>query len=219
MVVNCGAPRFGRKDWEDAARATAAHSTATVGEASSCRFAPDGLRHFIGARITHGPSKVEARRATDDRGVTVTASHDGYVERFGLVHERALTLSPDGRTLSGVDLFRAVEGRTIEGDPKVAVRFHLHPSVRASQRQDGQGVVLQLPSGVGWTLASPCFSVTLEESVYLASAHGARRSEQAVIHATARGAPSIAWTLERLPGEPAPKRRMPVAEEFDALPL
>ena len=219
ILVNCGAPRFGRLDWEDAARATAAHSTATIGETSSCRFAPDGLRRLIGARIVHGPGKVEARRVIDDRGVTVTASHDGYADPFGVIHERAVTLSPDGRTLSGADLFRVAQGRAVEGDPKIALRFHFHPSVRASQRQDGQGVVLQLPSGIGWTLSSPGFSVTLEESVYLASAHGPRRSEQAVIHATVRAAPAIAWTLERLPGEPTPKRRMPIAEEFDALPL
>lgn len=218
IVVNCGAPRFGRQDWEDAARATAAHSTATLGETSSCRFAPDRLRPLLGARIVAGPRGVEATRASDDRGVTVTASHDGYAERFGVIHERALTLSPDGRRLSGVDLFRAAAGAAGE-DPKVALRFHLHPSVRASQRQDGQGVVLQLPSGAGWVLSSPGFQIALEEGIYLASAHGPRRSEQAVIHVTARGAPQIAWTLERLPGDPAPKRRMPVAPDFDPLPL
>ncbi|PZQ13086.1 MAG: heparinase [Ancylobacter novellus] len=219
IVVNCGAPRFGRADWEAAARATAAHSTATIGDQSSCRFASDRLRRFVGARILSGPSAVEAKRVRDDRGVTVTASHDGYAKRFGVIHERAVTLSPDGLRLSGADVFRAAEGRAIEGDPRVALRFHLHPSVRASARQDGQGVVLALPGGTGWAFSSPGFPVTLEEGISLASAHGPRRSEQIVIHATVRGAPEIAWAFERLPGEAAPRRRMPVAAEFDPLPL
>ena len=35
--------------------------------------------------------------------VLAEASHDGYVRRFGLVHQRQLTLSADGRSLSGED--------------------------------------------------------------------------------------------------------------------
>ena len=219
LIVNCGAPRFGRADWQDAARATAAHSTATVGEESSCRFAADLLRRLIGPRVLSGPREVVTTRRRDERGVSVVVSHDGYADRFGLTHERAVTLAPDGRKLTGRDAFRVIDGRPAPTpDPAVALRFHLHPSVRASARQDGQSVVLAPPDGTGWTFSAPGFAVALEESVYLASSHGPRRTEQIVIHTTARAAPDIAWSLEQMASEPA-KRRMPVAEEFTPLPL
>lgn len=217
IVVNCGAPRFGRKDWQAAARATAAHSTATIGDRSSCSFASDRLRRIVGASVVAGPEAVTVARTRDDRGVTVFGSHDGYAARFGLIHERILTLAPDGLRLAGSDAFRDA-GPKRDGDPRVTLRFHLHPTVRASARQDGQGIVLALPGGTGWTFAAPGFSVALEESVHLASSQGPRRSEQIVIHATARGAPEIAWSFERLSTDPSARRRMPAAPTLGPLP-
>ena len=38
LVVNCGLPAVNRENWRQVARATAAHSTVTVNDASSCRF-------------------------------------------------------------------------------------------------------------------------------------------------------------------------------------
>ena len=107
----------------------------------------------------------------------------------------------------------------VGGDAKFALRFHLHPSIRASARQDGQSVVLVLPGGTGWSFAAPGFPVTLEESVYLASVLGPRRCEQIVVHGAVRASSRIAWTFERLPVDAGSKRRMPVAEAFEPLPL
>lgn len=218
IVVNCGAPAYGRADWERAARSTPAHSTATIGEESSCRFASGRLRPMLGARMLGGPANVTAKRVKDERGVGVVASHDGYLGRFGLLHERALTLSQDGARLAGEDVFTSPAG-PLDRDVPVALRFHLHPSVRASARQDGQGVVLALPGGAGWSFSAPGFPVALEESVYLADVDGPRRCEQIVVAATARGAPRIAWALEKLPAETPGRRRSPAAEELASLPL
>ena len=51
IVVNCGAPGFGDDNTAMAARSTAAHSTATVADASSCRFAGRGTRDALGVRL------------------------------------------------------------------------------------------------------------------------------------------------------------------------
>lgn len=219
IVVNCGAPRFGRDDWERAARATAAHSTATIDDESSCRFARGGARRLLGPRVLAGPVEVPVTRRRDLRGVTVTASHDGYAERFGVIHERSVTLGPGGETLSGEDVFRGVgDAATRGGGREVALRFHLHPAVRASVTQEGRAVLLALPSGTGWSFSAEDGAVSLEESVFLAGALGPRRSEQIVVRAPLGAALRLAWAFERMPVE-AQSRRMPAAGDFDALPL
>ena len=38
LVVNCGLPAVNKENWRQVARATAAHSTVTFNDASSCRF-------------------------------------------------------------------------------------------------------------------------------------------------------------------------------------
>jgi len=211
IIVNCGSPRFQGGDWFAAGRATAAHSTATVGEVSSCRFTSAGLRRVAGARVLTGPSAVVARRERSDAGVRVVASHDGYATRFGVVHERSVLLAHDGRSLIGEDVFRRVEGSRSQSDPSVALRFHLHPHVRATLRQDGLGALLALPSGAAWMFSTRDAAVSLEESVYLSDARGPRRSEQLVIRASVRGAPSIAWALEAADEESGRASRLPAA--------
>lgn len=208
IVVNCGAPRFGRADWADAARATAAHSTAIVSDASSCQFAPPWLHRLLGAPVVQGPRETPARRETGDAGVRLVASHDGYAGRFNVVHERSIALAPDGRKLSGEDVFRSpARPRRRDEDFPLVLRFHLHPAVKASARQDGQSVLLALPGGAAWSFSAPGFSVQLAESVYLSGARGPRRAEQIVIEARTKATRRIAWTFEAVDQPRAGGRR------------
>ncbi len=78
---------------------------------------------------------------------SLTASHDGYANDFGVIHHRALRLSPDGRALDGEDSFTPAAGAALPagvGD-EFAIRFHLHPSIKANRLSDGRGVILLLP--------------------------------------------------------------------------
>ncbi len=65
LVVNCGLPAVNKENWRQVARATAAHSTVTFNDASSCRFLESRrLRRLLfGAPIISGA----ARRSGDAR--------------------------------------------------------------------------------------------------------------------------------------------------------
>ena len=52
-----------------------------------------------------------------------------------------------------------------------AIRFHLHPAIKASRLADGRGVILLLHDRELWTFATLAEAVELEESVFLAG-HG-----------------------------------------------
>ncbi len=56
IVVNCGVPSQNRDAWRDAARATAAHSTAVFHNTSSCRFKSAKAGAHIGAPVASGPA-------------------------------------------------------------------------------------------------------------------------------------------------------------------
>lgn len=218
IVVNCGAPEIGREAWDAAARATAAHSTAVINDTSSCRFvtAP-WLRRFIGPLILAGPSRPQVKRQREPGFVRVTARHDGYARRFGVDHERALRLSDDGLTLEGEDRFLPVRVGPQPEDRKVALRFHLHPAIRAAPAQDGQSVLLSAASGAGWLFSSPDAVAEVEESVHLSGAHGPRRAEQIVVRGTLRGTPSLGWSLRRIERGPGRRARMPSGAEAGEL--
>jgi len=165
LVVNCGAagslqPRLG-----DALRATAAHSTVTLSDTSSGTILAVGwARKLLGPRLIDGPVQVGTRRVETAQGVTVEASHDAYRHAFGVVHERSLTLAPQGNALSGLD--RLVPRAGTRDGTEFTLRFHIHPDVRASTSQNG-GILLKLANGEGWRFRAQGGGIAVEESIYL----------------------------------------------------
>ncbi len=198
IVVNCGATgQSGHRKWENALRATAAHSTVTLADTSDAIVLTEGwVRRMLGARLIGGPTTVETRRIETAKGWTVEASHDGYAKAFGIRHERELTLSPQGLALTGMDRLLPQKDRKGAAVP-FAVRFHIHPDVRVSRSQSGD-VILKLANGEGWRFRAAGAAVTLEESVYLGSGT-VRRTEQIVLSGTVKDAQvEVGWLFEQI---------------------
>lgn len=204
IVVNCGAPSGSREDLRQAARATAAHSTATVGDASCATFlAAEGLwprRRTAGALLRRlGPlmlagPQVTAERRDGETGLEIRASHDGYRASHGIVHTRDLRLAPDGAALEGEDGFAVEAGRGGE----VAIRFHLHPFLRATPAEGEPAVILDLPTGETWLFEADEVAPVLEESVFFALSDGGRVSEQIVLRFQAGTPPAVRWRFRRV---------------------
>ncbi len=126
IVVNCGLPSTSRDSWRQVARSTAAHSTVTFNDESSCRFVESGpiKRMLNGAPIISGPRRVTAERGSQEGAIVLRTSHDGYAASFDIIHQRSLMLAADGRRLDGEDLFTPALGSTIAaGRDQFAIRF------------------------------------------------------------------------------------------------
>lgn len=211
LIVNCGAPR-GPHQAVQAARATAAHSTATLAGLSSCQFlgGKGGLLHRWlvrrwGCAVVAGPERVTLDRARREGCALVAASHDGYRARLGLVHERRWELSSDGTYLLGEDVFRPDPGAAAV---EAAIRFHLHPAVRSRPTEEGT-ILLTLPNGEEWRFSAWGAELHLEESVFFAASEGARRTEQIVLVARTDAPEGVRWRVERL--MPAREAALPAA--------
>jgi uncharacterized heparinase superfamily protein len=201
IVVNCGLPQSNRETWRQVARATAAHSAVVFNDTSSCRFLEGGsFKRLLGTPIVSGPTDIQVAR--EERGDTIVlrTSHDGYADRFKVIHQRALKLARSGDRIDGEDLFVASDGDMIPADisDEFAVRFHLHPSVKANKLTDGHGAMLMLPSRDVWTFTAYEDRVEIEESVYLSGADGPRRAVQIVIYGRARKIPRVHWTFTHI---------------------
>jgi len=187
LIVNCGARQGAADPWRTALAATAAHSTLTVNDTSSAAFSLDGALH-------RGPEQVPCKRTDSDDGTLVEASHDGYLNAFGLIHHRALFVGPGGDDLRGEDRLTGTGGEYF------TIRFHLHPNVKASLLGEGAGALLRFGTRhkETWRLRTSAGEVKLEDSIYLGRGTEHRRSEQIVITGplTGNGA-FIKWALTR----------------------
>jgi uncharacterized heparinase superfamily protein len=222
IVINCGMPSTSRDSWRAFARSTVAHSTLTYHETSSCQFVEfSAMKRFLhGSPIVSGPAMVENSRGEVANGTLLTASHDGYLDRFGVVHRRVLMAAHDGSRLDGEDTIAPAPGaRNKGGGTDYALRFHLHPSVKASRLSDAHGVMLVLPNRDVWTFEAFDDQVELEDSVFLAGNDGPRRTAQIVVRQDSRNAASIRWSFVRSASSPASTTARRNARREPELPL
>jgi uncharacterized heparinase superfamily protein len=177
-------------------------------------------RLLQGAPIVAGPQNVENFREVVANGELLTTSHDGYVQRFGLIHRRVLMASPDGTRLDGEDTISpAPNARVRNNETDYALRFHLHPSVKANRLTDARGVMLVLPNRDVWTFEALDDKVDLEDSVFLAGTDGARRTAQIVVRQDTRHASSIRWSFARSSTSPSATNARRNARREPELPL
>jgi len=203
LVVNCGLPAVNRENWRQVARATPAHSTVTLNEASSCHLYESRAfrRLMFGAPIAGGPRNVRPVREDTADGAVLRVSHDGYVSDFGITHHRVLRLSPDGRSLDGEDSFTFAQAGAAanEAQDEFAIRFHLHPAVKANRLSDGHGVILLLPDRELWTFNTYGAVAEIEESVFLSGPDGPRRTVQIAVYGRTRKTPRVRWSFRHTP--------------------
>jgi uncharacterized heparinase superfamily protein len=166
LIVNIGAARELEPTGRWAARTTNGHSTLTLDDALSAQF--DSPRRGNGPPRLVGPSVDDMRRSADESGVTLQGRHDGYRERYGLLHRRYLFVDTTGTNLRGIDeLARPMrhKGQAAKQPIPFVARFHLHPSVRARWIEH-QVALLETPGGQKWRLRTDAPEIAIEPSIY-----------------------------------------------------
>lgn len=196
LIVSCGGARdssaFIPPALIQGLRSTAAHSTLILADSNSTALHADGA-------LGKGVTAIELRRQETDAGSRVEASHDGYAKRFGFLHDRALTLTSDGRTLTGEDRLLPARQRRAPAPAPFALRFHLAPGVDASATADGQGALLRVSGGAPWRFRSSGGALAIEQSLWVDADGRPRMTQQLVVSgdATSEGV-KIGWMMQRV---------------------
>ena len=218
LIVSCGSGAAFGPDWHRAGRATPSHSVLGIEGYSSSRFGPEGMlgRGSKGI-LTDVPTEVWVKTEHALEGTKILFGHNGYVPTHGMTHVRDLTLSLDGRVLTGEDTLGAMTGTDrrrfevimersgLQGIP-FDIRFHLHPDVDAALDMGGAAVSMALKSGEIWVFRHDGIAeMTLEPSVYLEKGRlRPRASRQIVLSARVLDfACQIGWTLAKAQDTPA----------------
>ncbi len=211
MIINCGAPTPEFEDWRLFSRTTPAHSTLSLEDDSLAEFTMPAAGGEPAADTTlEGP--VNPQGAFFDQGeggnLRIKGSHDGYKERYGVSHSRQILIAPDGNLISGEDKLSTRGLKSPEGliAGSYAVRFHLHPSVKAQMMGDGKSATLILRNGETWRLSANAEEMSVEESVLLADPRGPQMTSQVVLSGMMGEAHEvrIVWNLEKTGEETAP---------------
>ena len=195
FIVNSGRPRFAGEALRQMSRTTAAHSVATLNDTSSSRISTS---RFLGPIIVGGIKTVTVTRTERESGAdSVTASHDGYLKRFGLIYERDIAVSATGGEIRGRERFYKPdnpEGAIERGE--AVVRFHIHPTIQL-YRVSSNETRLIAPDGEAWALTCIDVPVQEEEDVFFADPSGVRASRQLTLTMPLAKVSEVQWSLVR----------------------
>ena len=206
IVVNCGgaacAGGLVPVRLEQGLRASAAHSTLVLDNANSTAVLINGRIGSGVAEVEVDRRVIEAGRATRSGGLGATrleASHDGYGQRYGLVHRRILILRDDGSELRGEDLLVPNGRKGKRGKVAYAIRFHLGPDIEAGLAEDGQGAGLALPDGSYWQFRCTGSEVTIEDSIWVDGHARPVPVQQLVLQGLmSRGGGNFSWLFKKM---------------------
>lgn len=172
-------------------RTTAAHSTLVVADRNSSRILDSG-------KLGAGVSETLTLRETTENGVQVRHTHNGYLKRFGVKHERTLLLSNDGLQLKGSDKLFGPKLKKLDGKD-IILRFHLHPGVAALKAPDGR-VTLETKGGRTWIFDLDGGDAEIEDSLYLSRPDHPTPTRQIVVRVAREGTepPICTWVLSEM---------------------
>lgn len=198
ILVNGGAPGPADADWRPAARSTSSHNTLCLAESSSSRLVRHAsLESLLGSPPIRGPGTARSKLEEHGGNLELSAEHDGYVERFGLVHRRMLVLGSTGRRLLGIDRLGPPRGKLrLRQDLPFAIHFHLHPEVGCRQGEQPGTAVIRLQNGETWSFCVEGAALSIEESTFFADSAGPRRSLQVVARGATFGESEVRWVIE-----------------------
>lgn len=195
LITNCG--WSARAPDRQGFRLAAAGSTVIVGEDSPLQPLQGRLAQILGPRLEGPDIRVKVRREESDNAVVVELGHDGWVPRFGLMHERLLYLDVRADELRCEDRLLPAEGaRPHALAAPYALRFHLHPAVKVAQAADRKSVLLRGPSGRGWWFRNNAADVSVETGAWFDEGQQ-RRAAQIVLRGVARtdGLTRVLWKI------------------------
>jgi uncharacterized heparinase superfamily protein len=209
MIINCGAPSADHDEWRLFARSTPAHSTLSLEDDSLAEFSghTNGSQPAVDATLI-GPMNPQGAFSDQGDNLRIKGSHDGYMGRYGVSHSRQILVAPSGNLISSEDKLTTRGLKSPHGliAGAYAIRFHLHPSVKAQITGDGSAVTLILRNGETWRISSNAEETVIEESVLLADHRGPQATSQVVLGGMMGEAREvrIVWNIEKTGEEAEP---------------
>jgi uncharacterized heparinase superfamily protein len=208
IVVSCGMPANASPAWREAAASPAAHSMLQI-DGGGIRGPPS----FLARRARGAPANpIAVECIASPHGTLVKAQSAAHAPAWGIEYRRELFLADGGGDLRGEDRFAPADRR--ERDRPLApfaIRFHLHPAIKASVDRKGEAVLLLLPGKEAWQFSARGGALSVEDSIYLSDPAGPRRCRQIVIRGLAGRPERVNWAFRKLsrPGRNTEARETP----------
>ena len=126
----------------------------------------------------------------------IIASHNGYQNRYGYIHERSIKFVKKEKIFLGID--NLIKNRKAS-NISYGIRFHIGPGIKMVKTQNSQSVLLSLKNGEGWKFSCHNKEVLIEKGIYLGNKNKIIENENIYISGMTNGENQIIeWSFEKI---------------------
>ena len=191
IVCNSGYYQNVKHQLNVISKSSAAHSTLIIDNSSIVNF----QKGKFGKKYVEKNFKVFERKILNEKNKWFfTASHDGYLKKFGIIHKRNLTFYPEKQILQGSEylFFRKPSKNKI-----FEIRFHLHPSVKATKTIEGKYVLIEAENS-GWKFISDN-TIDIETGLYFGKKNRFVENQNIFVSGKLQSSEQIIkWSIEKI---------------------
>ena len=173
-------------------KSSALQSTLIVEDHSSCSFKKIEKFNFT---ISEGLKIIKKNIIQEENYWKISAAHDGYLKKFGLIHEREIEFYPEQKKFVGFD---KIYNKSLGKNTKFDIRFHLHPNTKVMKTQDNKSILIEL-EGEGWRFSCDKFDINIDNGLYFGNKNSYAQNQNIFISGiTTNQNENITWQLNKI---------------------
>ncbi|MDA7814407.1 heparinase II/III-family protein [Candidatus Pelagibacter sp.] len=192
LISNSGYFANKRNKLNKLSKSTALQSTLIIEDYSSCSFKK---REISGYVIDQGLKIINKNVVFEENYWKILASHDGYLKKFGSIHNREIEFYPEQTKFVGTDkIIRNNKDKNVKFD----IRFHLDPGSKVMKTQDNKSILIELEDE-GWKFSCDKFDISIDNGLYFGNKNSYKENHNIFISGiTHETEEIIRWEITKL---------------------
>tara|TARA_B100001996_G_scaffold154143_1_gene117279 strand:+ start:1296 stop:2921 length:1626 start_codon:yes stop_codon:yes gene_type:complete len=189
LICNSGYFKKTKHKLNDISKSTANHSTLIVDNHSSCTINRSKME------IENSLKILDKKFSIEKNYWNISASHDGYNKRYGLIHNRQIEFFPENNKFVGID--KLIKKKNFKSS-NFEIRFHLEPTTKVMKTQDGKSILIDIENE-GWKFSAQGYIIDIETGLYFGKENFFSENQNLFISGiTQQEEQLIKWELEKI---------------------
>ena len=189
LICNSGYYQKNKHKLNDISKSTANHSALVIDNHSSCSFNRSTME------VENSLKTFDKKFIMEKNYWKISASHDGYYKKYGLIHQRQIEFFPENNKFIGQD--KLIKKKNFKSS-SFEIRFHLEPAAKVMKTQDEKSILIDIENE-GWKFSSAGCTIDIETGLYFGKKDFFTENQNLFISGiTTQDDQFVKWELEKI---------------------
>ena len=173
-------------------RSSASHSTLTLDNSSVSQF----FFENNSKKLVNKNFKIISKKVVSDNNKWILeGSHDGYLKRYGVIHNRKIEISNKDFVINGLDrLLKKKNHKSVTFE----IRFHMYPGTKVTKTIDGNTILIDMKNA-GWKFTCENQKINFETGLFFGKKNNYSENQNIYIYGkTSENDESINWIFQKI---------------------